>query len=82
MSLISAAQLLRTGAQIHLERGNSYIQLKNKSLIRKFGATAVWKIPNDKIAKYPGIPRGKQMIFVGFDDLSSGWRLFDPEQRS
>ena len=22
------------------------------------------------------------MIFVGFDDLSSGWRLFDPEQRS
>ena len=52
------------------------------SHIRKFGAAAVWKIPNDKMAKYPGIPRGKQMIFVGFDDLSSGWRLFDPEQRS
>ena len=28
VSLISAAQLLRNGAQIHLERNNSYILLK------------------------------------------------------
>ena len=51
------------------------------SNIRTFGASCVWKVPNDKLEKYPGIPRGKHMIFVGFSDLSSGWRLFDPMER-
>ena len=40
VSLISAAQLLRSGAQIHLERNNSYILLTNNkriSLIEKGG---------------------------------------------
>ena len=34
-----------------------------------------------KLAKYPGIPRGKHMKFAGFSDISSGWKLFDPIER-
>ena len=49
--------------------------------IRKFGASTVWKLPNDKLKKHPGIPRGQHMIFVGFSELSSGWKLFDPLTR-
>ena len=49
--------------------------------IRKFGSSAVRLIMNDKLAKYPGMPRGEHMIFVGFDELSNGWRLFDPTTR-
>ena len=69
-----------------LETGVSpYTRLTMKptdwSNIRTFGASCVWKMPNDKLEKYPGIPRGKHMIFVGFSDLSSGWRLFDPIER-
>ena len=65
-----------------LETGVSpYTRLTMKptdwSNIRTFGASCVWKMPNDKLEKYSGIPRGKHMIFVGFSDLSSGWRLFD-----
>ena len=51
------------------------------SNIRTFGASCVWKVPNNKLEKYPGIPRGKHTIFVGFSDLSSGWKLFDPMER-
>ena len=49
--------------------------------IRKFGSSVVWKLPNDKHAKHPGVPRGQHMIFVGFSDLSSGFKLFDPLTR-
>ena len=31
--------------------------------IRKFGSSAVRLIMNDKLAKYPGMPRGEHMIF-------------------
>ena len=37
---------------------------------------------NDKLKKYPGMPRGEHTIFVGFDERSSGWRLFNPTTRA
>ena len=29
----------------------------------------------------PGIPRGRKLIFVGFDPSASGFKVFDPETR-
>ena len=37
---------------------------------------------NDKLKKYPGMPRGEHNIYVGFDERSSGWRLFNPTTRA
>ena len=53
VSLISAAQLLRNGALIHLERENSYIQLGNNkkiNLIEKGGLLYLPAIDMDYIA--------------------------------
>jgi hypothetical protein len=49
--------------------------------LRVWGCTAYEHIPNDKFGKIPGIPRGRKLIFVGFDHTSSGYLLFDPESR-
>ena len=69
----------------HNDHSTPYTRLTGNATdwghIRKFGSSCVWKLPNDKLAKYPGIPRGKHMIFVGFSDISSGWKLFDPIER-
>ena len=51
------------------------------SAIRKFGSSAVMRVPNDPLRKHPGIVRGKHAIFVGFDSISNGYRLFDPISR-
>ena len=48
---------------------------------RVFGADVYEFIPNDKLAKVPGIPKGRKVIFVGFDVGASGFRVFDPETR-
>ena len=46
-----------------------------------WGCTAYEHIPNDKFGKIPGVPRGRKLIFVGFDSTASGYLLFDPETR-
>ena len=51
------------------------------SSIRKFGSSAVMRVANDPLRKHPGIVRGKHAIFVGFDSISNGYRLFDPISR-
>jgi len=48
---------------------------------RVFGADVYEFIPNDKFAKIPGVPKGRKVIFVGFDVGASGFRVFDPESR-
>ena len=48
---------------------------------RVFGADVYEHIPNDSLVKYPGVPRGRKLIFVGFDPLREGFKLFDPETR-
>jgi len=49
--------------------------------LKVWGCTAYEHIPNDKFGKVPGIPRGRKLIFVGFDPSASGFMLFDPETR-
>lgn len=56
-------------------------QRANWSKMKVFGADVFEYIANDKMAKVPGLPRGRKMIFVGFDASTDGWRLFDPETR-
>jgi hypothetical protein len=46
-----------------------------------WGCTAYEHIPNDKLGKVPGLPRGRKLIFVGFDSNASSYKLFDPETR-
>jgi len=46
-----------------------------------WGCTAYEHIPNDKFGKVPGVPRGRKLIFVGFDSTASGYLLFDPRTR-
>lgn len=49
--------------------------------IRVFGADAYHVIPNDDLAKIPGIVKGNKVIFVGFTAGCNGYRVFDPESR-
>ena len=49
--------------------------------IRVFGCDAYQLIPNDPLAKVPGIMKGRKVIFVGFTDGCNGYRVFDPESR-
>ena len=49
--------------------------------LRLFGCDAYHLIPNDPLAKVPGIVKGKKTIFVGFTDGCNGYRVFDPEAR-
>lgn len=48
---------------------------------RVFGSDAFYVIPNDGLAKVPGIVKGKKVIFVGFSPNCNGFRVFDPESR-
>ena len=50
--------------------------------IKVFGADVCEHIPNNEFAKVPGIPRGRRLIFVGFDENKRGWKCFHPESRS
>lgn len=45
-----------------------------------FGCDAYSMIPNNKFAKYPGIPTAQRSIFVGFDK-NGGFLLFDLNKR-
>ena len=47
-----------------------------------FGCDVYEVIPNDPYAKYPGVPRGRKLIFVGFDSNRAGFKVFDPETRT
>ena len=46
-----------------------------------FGADCFVHIPNNSMAKIPGVPKGKKYIFVGFQDGRDGFKVFDPELR-
>jgi hypothetical protein len=48
---------------------------------RVFGCDCYVHIPNNDLAKVPGIPKGRKLIFTGFDQQAHGWRVFDPETR-
>jgi len=48
---------------------------------RVFGCDVYEHIPNNKFNKIPGIPRGRKLIFVGFEPGAMGWKVFDPETR-
>jgi hypothetical protein len=66
--------------------GNSPKQLltgqrPNWNSIRVFGADAYMVIPNDPLAKVPSVVRGQKLIFLGFDDQHSGYKLYDPNER-
>ena len=50
--------------------------------LKVFGCDVYEVIPNDQFKKYPGIPRGRKMIFVGFDENRAGFKLFDPLSRA
>jgi len=47
-----------------------------------FGCDAFQHIPNNPYYKYPGIPRGRRLLFMGFDDSMMGYKCFDPENRN
>jgi hypothetical protein len=49
--------------------------------IRVFGCDAFMLIPNDALAKVPGVVKGRKVIFVGFSLTCNGYRVFDPESR-
>jgi hypothetical protein len=49
--------------------------------IKVFGCDCFEHIPNNPFAKVPGVPKGRKLIFTGFDSLAKGWRVFDPETR-
>lgn len=53
----------------------------NWSKFRTFGCDVFQHIPNNPYYKIPGIPRGRRLIFVGFDLSMSGFECFDPETR-
>ena len=66
--------------------GNSPKQLvtgqrPNWNSVRVFGADAYMVIPNDPLAKVPSVVRGQKLIFFGFDDQHSGYKLYDPNER-
>ena len=48
---------------------------------RVFGADCFVHIPNNSMAKIPGVPKGKKYIFVGFQDGRDGFKVFDLELR-
>ena len=49
--------------------------------MKVFGCDVYEHIPNNPIEKVPGLPRGRKLLFMGFDHSQHGWRLFDPETR-
>ena len=68
------------------DRYMSPIQILTKevpdlSLIKVFGCDSYEKIPNDPFAKYPGITRGRKLLFMGYMRGRRGACLFDPVER-
>mgnify|MGYP002631971453 FL=1 len=49
--------------------------------VKVFGCQCFEHIPNNQYYKVPGVPRGRNLIFVGFDRNMDGWKCFDPETR-
>ena len=49
--------------------------------LRLFGCGALHLIPNDPLAKVPGIVKRKKTVLVGFTGGCNGYRVFDPETR-
>ena len=49
--------------------------------LKVFGCTVYQHIPNNTLAKIPGVPKGKRLLFMGFNHLAAGWRVFCPETR-
>ncbi len=49
--------------------------------IKVFGCDCYEHIPNNDFIKVPGVPRGRKLIFMGFEQTTNGWRVFDPETR-
>ena len=56
-------------------------EVPDLSLIKVFGCDAYEKIPNDRFAKYPGITRGRKLLFMGYMRGRRGACLFDPVER-
>jgi hypothetical protein len=50
--------------------------------LRTFGCDVYVHIPNNDLAKVPGVPKGKKYIFVGFSESKNGFKVFDPERRT
>ena len=48
---------------------------------RVFGCDVFEHIPNNDFAKVPGVPKGRKLIFVGFQEGRGGFKVFDPESR-
>jgi hypothetical protein len=49
--------------------------------LKVFGCDCYEHIPSNEFVKVPGIPRGRKLIFMGFEQTTNGWRVFDPETR-
>jgi hypothetical protein len=49
--------------------------------IKVFGCDCYEHIPNNDFVKVPGVPRGRKLVFMGFEQTTNGWRVFDPETR-
>jgi hypothetical protein len=49
--------------------------------VRVFGCDVYEHIPNNEYAKVPGIPKGRKLIFVGFEEGRGGFKVFDHETR-
>ena len=50
--------------------------------LRVFGSQVFQHIPNNPYGKVPGVPKGRMLIFVGFEQNKGGWTCFDPETRN
>jgi hypothetical protein len=49
--------------------------------LKVFGCDVFEHIPNNMYAKVPGVPKGRKLIFMGFQDNRAGFKCFDPETR-
>ena len=49
--------------------------------MRTFGCDVYELVPNDPLRKYPGILKGRKMIFLGYMKGRKGAALFDPIHR-
>ncbi len=49
--------------------------------LKVFGCDVFEHIPNNSLAKVPGLPKGRRLLFMGFNPLAAGWKVFDPETR-
>ena len=49
--------------------------------LKVFGCDVFEHIPNNSLAKIPGLPKGRRLLFMGFNPLAAGWKVFDPKNR-